>query len=77
MNELITEFYNRCSYKEPGDWPDDEKFTLFHTDEFAELIIRECISEIAMIGVSNSKNEDVAWAVDTAIKNIKNRFGIE
>jgi hypothetical protein len=46
-------------------------------EKFAELILKDCISEIAMIGVTNSENEDVAWAVDVAIKNIKNRFGVE
>lgn len=52
----------------------------FYTDElekFAELIARECIGQIALIGISNFENEDIGWTVDTAIANIKDHFGVK
>lgn len=46
-------------------------------DKFANLIIRDCVSQIAMIGVSNWENDDVVWAVDKSIENIRKHFGVE
>jgi len=48
----------------------------FH-EKFAELIIKDCISQIAIIGLSNEENEDISWAVDLAILNIKDRFDVK
>jgi hypothetical protein len=45
--------------------------------KFAELIVQSCISQIAMIGVSNCDDPDVVWTVDKAIQNIKQHFGVE
>lgn len=42
--------------------------------KFAELIVQDCISQIAMIGVSNSDSPDVTWTVDKAIQTVKDRF---
>ena len=47
------------------------------TEKFAELIVQDCISQIAMIGVSNCDNPDVVWTVDKAIHNIREHFGVE
>jgi hypothetical protein len=55
----------------------DQDWFQEYSQIFAELIVRECISEIALIGVANYENEDITWAVDVAIKNIKNRVGVE
>ncbi len=44
-------------------------------EKFAELIIKKCISQIALIGVSNFQNEDISWTVDTAIAKIEEHFG--
>lgn len=44
------------------------------TEKFAELIVQDCISQIAMIGISNCDNPDVVWAVDKAIQNIREHF---
>ena len=45
--------------------------------KFAELIVQSCISQIAMIGVSNCDDPDVVWTVDKAIQNIKQHFEVE
>ena len=47
------------------------------TEKFAELIVQSCISQIAMIGVSNCDDPDVVWTVDKAIQNIKQHFEVE
>lgn len=47
----------------------------FDKEKFAELIIKKCISQIALIGVSNFQNEDISWTVDTAIAKIEEHFG--
>ncbi len=44
---------------------------------FAELIIQDCISQVAMIGVSNCDDPDVVWTVDKTIQNIKQHFDVE
>ena len=46
------------------------------TEKFAELIVQDCVSQIAMIGVSND-DPGVMWTVDKAIQNIKQHFGVE
>ena len=52
-------------------------YTFEQMREFAELIIQKCISQIALIGVSNFENEDIMWTVETAIASIKEHFGVE
>jgi hypothetical protein len=54
--------------------------------EFAELIVQECINEIAYIGKANEVFGDrtdrgglnhILWTTETAIEKIKEHFGIE
>ena len=68
----------------PQDWlgydperGDIHGYTFEQMREFAELIVRECVSQIAMIGVSNCENDDVVWTVDKSIENIRKHFGVE
>jgi hypothetical protein len=53
---------------------------------FAELIVRECINEIAYIGKANEVFGDrtdrgglnhILWTTETAIEKIKEHFGVE
>jgi hypothetical protein len=47
--------------------------------KFAESIVNECITQIAMIGISNFENNeygDIGWTVDTSIEMIKDHFGV-
>ena len=46
------------------------------TERFAELIVQDCISQIAMIGVSND-DPGVMWTVDKAIHIIREHFEVE
>lgn len=75
MNERIRELAKQCtSWSEGSTWTSRE---IFDKEKFAELIIRKCISQIALIGISNFENEDISWTVETAIANIKEHFGIK
>lgn len=60
---------------------DGEYMPSLHTPEdiekFAELIIRDCISQIALFGVSNYENDDISWTVENSIKSIKEHFIIK
>ena len=65
--------------KTPGKiWEDGhvDWYTQFN-EKFAELIIQKCISQIALIGVSNFENKDIMWTVETAIANIEEHFGVD
>ena len=46
-------------------------------EKFAELIIQKCISQIALIGISNYENDDVMWATEKATENIREHFGMK
>lgn len=60
---------------------DGEYMPSLHTPEdiekFAELIIRDCISQVALFGVSNYENDDISWTVEHSINSIKEHFGIK
>jgi len=66
LNARIDELSRRC-------W----RGTYFDFERFAELIVQDCVSQIALIGISNFENKDIAWTVETAIDIIKSRFGVE
>jgi hypothetical protein len=44
--------------------------------KFAELIVQDCVSEVALMGVTNFENEDISWACRVIIDGIKNKFGV-
>ena len=46
----------------------------YDLEKFAELIAQDCISQIALIGISNFENDDIMWAVERSIEIIKERF---
>ena len=65
-----------------------KQYTFLERDleKFAELIVRECINEIAYIGKANEVFGDrtdrgglnhILWTTETAIEKIKERFGVE
>lgn len=45
--------------------------------EFARLVAQDCISQIAILGVTNFENDDVLWTVDRAVESIKERYGVK
>jgi len=43
-------------------------------EKFGELVVRRCISEVAMMGVLQWENEDISWATQMITSNIKDIF---
>ena len=77
---------------ESGAWHqvyDQKRFMVdsnFDVERFAELIVRECINEIAYIGKANEVFGDrtdrgglnhILWTTETSIEKIKEHFGVE
>ena len=60
-----------------GCWDEMDSYMHDAIEKFGELIIRRCISEVAMMGVTQYENKDIAWTVDLIIKNLKDTFEID
>ena len=81
MNEQIFELAKRAdliqwdTLPSGARTPDHE--SVVKAKKFAELIIQKCISQIALIGISNFENEDISWTVETAIDSIQEHFGVK
>lgn len=69
---LLAKQYARDNESPGWDTSWDE---LFET-KFAELIVQDCITRCAMMGIANWNNDDISWAVEGCIDNIKAHFGV-
>ena len=47
-----------------------------YLERFTEMVVQDCVSEIALMGVTNFENEDISWACSVIIDGIKNKFGV-
>ena len=75
INKVILKVAEQASgtrKHQPPVW----QFFDYELVDFANLIIKNCIAEIAMVSIQNFENEDIQWAVERSIINIKNRFGL-
>jgi hypothetical protein len=55
-------------------------YTFEQMREFAELIIQDCLTQVAMIGISNFEDDDhgdISWTISKCIEMIKYRFEIK
>jgi hypothetical protein len=81
MNERIKKLADDAtSYADTLDVADQIILQEIRDREFAELIIQDCLSQIAMIGISNFENDDhgdISWTVSKCIEMIKYRFEIK
>ena len=75
MNERIREL-EKQSYFTFKDENSLESL-VFSKEKFAQLIVQDCISQIALIGISNFENDDISWTVETAIVKIQEHFGVK
>lgn len=83
MNELLKELYLQAHSVRHYDGDpalDGNPPTVYWQGEvsaqqFAELIVQDCITQIAMMGITNWENDDISWCVEGCIDNIKARFG--
>ena len=60
-----------------GCWDEMDSYMHAAVEKFGELIVRRCISEVAMMGVSQWENKDIAWATQMITTNIKDMFEIK
>jgi uncharacterized coiled-coil DUF342 family protein len=86
MNERIQELINEATSFKEGLIEGKHDIEEFDKEKFAELIVRECINEIAYIGKANEVFGDrtdrsglnhILWTTETAIEKIKQHFGVE
>jgi hypothetical protein len=94
MNERIQELAREAGYylydltetHQTKTVETDEKDEWITLERFAELIVRECINEIAYIGKANEVFGDrtdrgglnhILWTTETAIEKIGEHFGIK
>jgi leucyl aminopeptidase (aminopeptidase T) len=74
MNERIKQLWEEAAKTTQSDsWEEQTKFM----ERFAELIVRKCISEVAMMGVVHYENPDISWAVNLIIGNLKETFELD
>ena len=86
MNEQIQNLKDKIWTEEYWTNPNTDKLLPAQLNKFAELIVRECINEIAYIGKANEVFGDrtdrgglnhILWTTETAIEKIKEHFGVE
>jgi hypothetical protein len=81
MNERLKKLADEAtSYADTLDVADQRIYQEIRDREFAELIIQDCLTEVAMIGISNFEDDDsgdISWTVDKCIEMIKYRFEIK
>jgi len=87
MNDRIKQLAEQAtSYADTLDVADQRIYQEIRDREFAELIVKECINEIAYIGKANEVFGDrtdrgglnhILWTTETAIEKIKQHFGVE
>jgi hypothetical protein len=58
----------------PGDVIDWSARYDDELEKFVELIVQDITSQVALFGVSNFENEDIAWTIKTVIESIKTRY---
>jgi len=77
MNRVIKDLAEQAGFQYIKDsgigWAGNYNASL---PKFAELIVRKCISEVAMMGVVHYENPDISWAVNLIIGNLKETFDI-
>ena len=60
-----------------GCWDEMDSYMHGAIEKFGELVVRRCISEVSMMGVSQWENKDIAWATQMITSNIKDIFKID
>lgn len=75
MNERIKELAKQAEFSKNELHIQGDNF-----QRFAELIIQDCLAQVAMIGISNFEDDDsgnISWTVGKCIEMIKYRFEIK
>ena len=79
MNTVIEDLKKQCISREIRGTNAFDSYMVdkFDSEKFAELIVRKCISEVAMMGVVHYENPDISWAVNLIIGNLKETFELD
>ena len=75
MNERIKQFAEQAEFSKKDLHIQGDNF-----QRFAELVIQDCLAQVAMVGVSNFEDDDsgdISWTVGKCIEMIKYRFEIK
>lgn len=43
-------------------------------EKYSQDLIQSCISKIALMGISNWQNEDISWATDQIVNDLKEKY---
>jgi len=54
--------------------PDVDVIVVF--EKYSQDLIQSCISKIALMGISNWQNEDISWATDQIVNDLKEKYQI-
>ena len=73
MNERIRELAEQAGFY----FDEYNEVTQRKVELLAELIVKDCMTKIALIGVSNFENDDIMWTIELATEMIKERFGVK
>jgi hypothetical protein len=77
MNNSFDDLMYEAGLTVQGCWDQMDEYDRKAIIKFAELIVQKCVSEAALLGMSNYENDDITWAALTIVKNIKSRFGVD
>jgi hypothetical protein len=47
-----------------------------YLERYTEMVVQDCVAEIALMGVVNYENEDISWSCRAIIDSIKSKFGV-
>jgi hypothetical protein len=68
MNERIKELEKQC-------W--DNQTNHLDAEKFAELIVRRCVAQVALVGLTNFEDDTTSKVCMEAIKSIQQHFDIQ
>ena len=80
MNERIKQILDQPVLERLREWSNIGPVQRATVEEFTRLIIENCIGQVALIGISNTENDehgDISWTVRAAIEMIEEHFGVE
>jgi hypothetical protein len=75
MNERVAKLIER-SMEPTGVEGIAGSYTELNPEKLVESVVQDCVSEVALMGVTNFENEDISWACRVIIDGIKSKFGV-
>jgi hypothetical protein len=57
-----------------GIFADPDVDVVVAFEKYSQDLIQSCISKIALMGISNWQNEDISWATDQIVNDLKEKY---